>query len=96
MGVGRRRIVWSAALVAIVVGTAVGTASARTDGRAGAEGAATMRTSGFALPDEIARVRVDLAKAAVAPVQVEMDTAGFDEQKFLAAVASGNPPDLST
>jgi multiple sugar transport system substrate-binding protein len=94
MGVGRRRIVWSAALVAVVVGTAVSTASARTDGRAGAEGAATMRTSGFALPDEIARVRADLAKAAVAPVQVEMDTAGFDEQKFLAAVASGNPPDL--
>jgi multiple sugar transport system substrate-binding protein len=93
---GRKRIAWPAAvaLVAVVVGVVVGSASARTDSSAGAEGAATLRTMGFALPDEIARVRVDVTKAALAPAQVEMDTGGFDEQKFLSAVASGNPPDL--
>ena len=95
MSFGRKRIGLSMALVVLVaVGTAVSAASARTDGVADQAGAATLRTSGFALPDEIARVRADIAKAAVAPAQVDMDTAGFDEQKFLAAVASGNPPDL--
>ena len=96
MVVGRKRIAWptAVALVAIVVGVVVSSASARTDSGAGAAGAATLRTMGFALPDEIARVRVDATKAALAPAQVEMDTGGFDEQKFLSAVASGNPPDL--
>jgi multiple sugar transport system substrate-binding protein len=93
---GRKRIAWPTglALVAVVVGTVVSSASARTEGGAEAAGAATLRTMGFALPDEIARVRVDVTKAALAPAQVEMDTGGFDEQKFLSAVASGNPPDL--
>jgi multiple sugar transport system substrate-binding protein len=93
---GRKRIAWPTAvtLVAIVVGVVVSSASARTDSSAEAAGAATLRTMGFALPDEIARVRVDVTKAALAPAQVEMDTGGFDEQKFLSAVASGNPPDL--
>ena len=96
MVAGRKRIAWPTAvgLVAVVVGVVVGSASARTDSSASAEGAATLRTMGFALPDEIARVRVDVTKAALAPAQVEMDTGGFDEQKFLSAVASGNPPDL--
>jgi multiple sugar transport system substrate-binding protein len=96
MVAGRKRIAWptAVALVAIVVGVVVSSASARTDSSAEAAGAATLRTMGFALPDEIARVRVDVTKAALAPAQVEMDTGGFDEQKFLSAVASGNPPDL--
>jgi multiple sugar transport system substrate-binding protein len=92
----RRRFTLPAALAlsAVVVGLVVSTASARTDGGREAQGAATLRTMGFALPDEIARVRVDVTKAALAPAQVELDTGGFDEQKFLSAVASGNAPDL--
>ena len=82
------------AALAVAVGVVVSTASARTDVAAAPNASATLRTMGFALPDEIARVRADLARAAVAPAQVEMDTGGFDEQKFLSAVASGNPPDL--
>lgn len=91
----RKRIASAAALLglAVMLGAAA-TASARTEGGSSAEATVTVRTMGFALPDEIARVRADLAKAAVAPAQVDMDTAGFDEQKFLSAVASGNPPDL--
>jgi multiple sugar transport system substrate-binding protein len=96
MSFGRKRIALAGALLALAVmlGAAVSTASARTEAGNEAEGAATLRIMGFGLPDEIARVRADIAKAAVAPAQVDIDTAGFDEQKFLAAVASGNPPDL--
>jgi multiple sugar transport system substrate-binding protein len=96
MSFGRKRIALAGALLvlAVTLGAAVSTASARTEAGNEAEGAATLRIMGFGLPDEIARVRADIARAAVAPAQVEIDTAGFDEQKFLAAVASGNPPDL--
>lgn len=86
----RAVIVASAALAAVTAAVSE-SASAKTHS-AGAP--VTLRTMGFALPDEIARVRVDEAKKAIAPAEVEMDTSGFDEQKFLSAVASGNPPDL--
>ena len=92
----RKRIAFAGALLglAAMLGAVASSASARTESGTEAAAAATLRTMGFALPDEIARVRADLAKAAVAPATVEMDTGGFDEQKFLSAVASGNPPDL--
>jgi multiple sugar transport system substrate-binding protein len=93
MAFGRRRIAWPAATVivlAITVGVAVSSASAGPK-----RATATLRTMGFGLPDEIARVRVDEAKKAVGTSNdFQMDTGGFDEQKFLSAVASGNPPDL--
>jgi multiple sugar transport system substrate-binding protein len=92
----RRRGVAPAALLfvlALVLSVAAGTASARVDTAERAGAAATLRTMGFGLPDEIARVRVDMTKAAL-NIETNMDTAGFDEQKFLSAVASGNPPDL--
>jgi multiple sugar transport system substrate-binding protein len=96
MGSRKKRTATAAVLlaVAVVVCTAAGAASARPDGGAEATGAATLNTMGFALPDEIARVRVDITRAALAPAQIEMDTTAFDAQKFLSAVASGNPPDL--
>ena len=67
------------------------TASANIKSR---QGGATLRTMGFGLGDEIARTRVDIAKRAVGPADVEIDTAGFNEQKFLSALAARNPPDL--
>jgi multiple sugar transport system substrate-binding protein len=96
MVLGRKRIAAGAIFVVLVVTlvTAVSTASARTEGANGVAAAAALRTMGFGLPDEIARVRVDVTKAALGGIETEMDTGGFDEQKFLSAVASGNPPDL--
>jgi len=92
---GWKRFAAAALLVlAVMLAVAVSTAGARPEGGSGAAATATLRIMGFGLPDEIARVRADTAKAAVAPATVDIDTAGFDEQKFLAAVASGNPPDL--
>ena len=90
----RKRNALAAAVVLAVMLGAAATASARTESENDASAAATLRIMGFGLPDEIARVRADMGRAAVAPAEVEIDTAGFDEQKFLAAVASGNPPDL--
>ena len=90
----RKRNALAAAVVLAVMLGAAATASARTESGNDASAAATLRIMGFGLPDEIARVRADMGRAAVAPAEVEIDTAGFDEQKFLAAVASGNPPDL--
>lgn len=91
----RKGIAPAASLLVLVLtlSLAAGTASARPDVANDSNAVATLSTMGFGLPDEIARVRVDATKAAL-NIETEMDTAGFDEQKFLSAVASGNPPDL--
>lgn len=63
-------------------------------GSSGGEISGTLSTFGFSLPDEIATTRVDTFKKAYPKVQVKITEGGFDEQQFLSAVASGNPPDL--
>jgi ABC-type glycerol-3-phosphate transport system substrate-binding protein len=63
-------------------------------GESGGEISGTLSTFGFSLPDEIATTRVDTFKKAYPKVQVKITEGGFDEQQFLSAVASGNPPDL--
>ncbi|MGS2647150.1 ABC transporter substrate-binding protein [Streptosporangium sp. G12] len=57
-------------------------------------GPATLTTMGFGLPDEIATVRVDAFKKARPDVKLTINQGQFDEQAFLSAVASGNPPDV--
>ncbi|MFS1299111.1 ABC transporter substrate-binding protein [Streptosporangium longisporum] len=57
-------------------------------------GAASLTTMGFGLPDEIATVRVDAFKKAYPKVNVTINQGQFNEQAFLSAVASGNPPDV--
>jgi multiple sugar transport system substrate-binding protein len=63
-------------------------------GQSGGEISGTLSTFGFSLPDEIATTRVDTFKKAYPKVQVKITEGGFDEQQFLSAVASGDPPDL--
>jgi multiple sugar transport system substrate-binding protein len=53
----------------------------------------TLTTLGFGLPDEIASVRVKAYENSADGGPVKITEGGFDEQQFLAAVASGNPPD---
>jgi multiple sugar transport system substrate-binding protein len=53
----------------------------------------TLTTMGFGLPDEIASVRVKTYENSPQGGPVKVTEGGFDEQQFLAAVASGNPPD---
>ncbi len=60
----------------------------------GSGGAASLTTMGFGLPDEIATVRVDAFRRANPRVKLTINQGRFDEQAFLSAVASGNPPDV--
>ena len=80
--------------LAVLTVTVLGASSYSASAEPSAPAAETLRTMGFGTPDEIARVRVEEAKKAIAPNDVDMDTAGCDEQKFLAAGASGWPPDI--
>jgi multiple sugar transport system substrate-binding protein len=64
------------------------------DGGQGGGGAGPVSTFGFSLQDEVAKARVDLFKSANPGVEVKTTEGGFDEQQFLSAVASGQPPDL--
>jgi multiple sugar transport system substrate-binding protein len=54
----------------------------------------TLTIMGFGSGDEIANTRARLATRAVAPAKVKNPSGGFNDQQFLATVASGNVPDL--
>ncbi|SCF41376.1 extracellular solute-binding protein [Micromonospora mirobrigensis] len=60
----------------------------------GGTGKGALTTMGFGLSDEIATTRVDAFKKADPDVDLKITEGAFDEQQFLSAVASGNPPDL--
>ena len=49
---------------------------------------------GFGLSDEVAKTRVDAFKKENPDVDLTITEGAFDEQQFLSAVASGNPPDV--
>lgn len=49
---------------------------------------------GFSLPDEIAKVRVDVFKKANPDVKLNLTEGNLDQQQFLTAVSSGKPPDV--
>ncbi len=84
-------VVAAAALVAAVATTA---ASARTGGVA-KKADTTLNIMGFGTNgDDVAMTRFNIAKDAIAPTQVNAPNGGFNDQQFLAAVASGDPPDL--
>ncbi|RLP91958.1 MULTISPECIES: extracellular solute-binding protein [unclassified Micromonospora] len=53
-----------------------------------------LSTMGFGFSDEIATTRVDAFKRDHPDVELKVTEGAFDEQQFLSAVASGNPPDL--
>ncbi|MDQ3424423.1 MAG: extracellular solute-binding protein [Actinomycetota bacterium] len=63
-------------------------------GSPGSEPSGTIDTMGFSLQDVIATTRVDMVKEAYPDLQVQVAEGGFDEQQFLSAVASGEPPSL--
>lgn len=54
----------------------------------------TLTTMGFGLGDEIATERVAHFQELYPNVELEFTEGALDEQQFLTAVASGNPPDL--
>ncbi|QLQ36039.1 extracellular solute-binding protein [Micromonospora robiginosa] len=64
------------------------------DSGGGEKGSGALSTMGLSLSDEIATTRVDAFKRDHPDVRLQVTEGAFDEQQFLSAVASGNPPDL--
>ena len=92
-----KRFCTFAAVVVLVAAVATTAASARTHkkGGAAAKSASTLNIMGFGTNgDDIAMTRFHIAEQAIAPDQVSAPNGGFNDQQFLAAVASGNAPDL--
>ena len=65
-----------------------------TGGTGSGEVSGALSTMGFGLPDEIATTRVEMFEEEFPEVALEVVEGDFDEQQFLSAVASGEPPDL--
>ncbi|WP_260478671.1 extracellular solute-binding protein [Kibdelosporangium aridum] len=53
-----------------------------------------LTTMGFGLPDEHATARVEVFRSQHPDIDLRITEGAFDEQQFLSAVASGEPPDL--
>ncbi|WP_035279871.1 extracellular solute-binding protein [Actinokineospora spheciospongiae] len=53
-----------------------------------------LTTMGFGLPDEHATARVAVFRDRFPDTDLRVNEGAFDEQQFLSAVASGEPPDL--
>ncbi|GAT64478.1 sugar ABC transporter substrate-binding protein [Planomonospora sphaerica] len=87
-----RRTVAAALLAAALAACGGVGANGADDGGKG--GAVSLTTMGFGLPDEIATVRVDAFRKAHPGTALTINQGQFDEQAFLSAVASGNPPDV--
>ncbi|MEV4661943.1 extracellular solute-binding protein [Micromonospora echinofusca] len=90
------RMVRAAALVGVLALAVSGCGGVGGDGDEGGGTATegTLSTMGFGLSDEIATTRVDAFKRDNPGVDLKITEGAFDEQQFLSAVASGNPPDL--
>ncbi|GLW20745.1 sugar ABC transporter substrate-binding protein [Microbispora amethystogenes] len=92
---GRSRtgmVVLSGALAAVLAVAACGGVGSGSGAPPG--GGAALTTMGFGFPDEIATTRADAFKKAHPEVKLTVNQGQFDEQAFLSAVASGNPPDV--
>jgi multiple sugar transport system substrate-binding protein len=90
---GRLRATALAGVLALAVSGCGGVGGGKDTG-GGGKGGGALSTMGFGLSDEIARTRVDAFKRDHPDVQLNITEGAFDEQQFLSAVASGNPPDL--
>src|SRR5581483_7947138 len=96
-----RRLLTALAAAAALATVAAGCGGSGHSGgtTAGVSGArasnGTLTIMGFGTNgDDVAMSRFRIAQKAVAPTKVSAPNGGFNEQQFLAAVASGSPPDL--
>lgn len=77
------------AVMVLVLVLLVGTAAQAQEDIGG-----SLTNMGFGLGDEIATERVALFQEMYPDVELQFTEGALDEQQFLTAVASGNPPDL--
>ncbi|TQJ24163.1 multiple sugar transport system substrate-binding protein [Micromonospora sp. A202] len=87
-----RATVFAGALTLVLSGC--GGVGGDSDAGGGTAAKGTLSTMGFGFSDEIAITRVDAFKRDHPGVELKVTEGAFDEQQFLSAVASGNPPDL--
>jgi multiple sugar transport system substrate-binding protein len=91
---GWRRTLAVLTVVAMVCVAAITASLASAHGsKAGAAKAANLTIMGFGKGDDVAESRAAIASKAVGG-SVDRPSGSFNDQQFLAAVASGNPPDL--
>ena len=64
------------------------------DTSGGGEVSGSIDTLGFSTEDVIAKSRVKAVEEAYPDLDIKIASGGFDEQQFLTAVASGDPPSL--
>lgn len=81
------RLIWSVVMV-LLLALLVGVTSAQE------EIGGTLTNLGFGMGDEIATERVAHFQELYPDVELQFTEGALDEQQFLTAVASGNPPDL--
>ncbi|WP_433649700.1 ABC transporter substrate-binding protein [Micromonospora zamorensis] len=87
-----RATVFAGALTLVLSGC--GGVGGDSDAGGGTAAKGALSTMGFGFSDEIATTRVDAFKRDHPGVELKVTEGAFDEQQFLSAVASGNPPDL--
>ena len=99
MGVGVRWIAASVAALALAASAACGgdgdegsssSRAAAPQDRAGR----TLQIMGFGPGDEIANTRAAIATKALAPAKVQNPRGAYEDQKFLAQMTAGKPPDI--
>ncbi|WP_431974645.1 extracellular solute-binding protein [Micromonospora haikouensis] len=83
-----------AGAVALTVTGCGGVGGSGDDGGSSGGATGTLTTMGFGRSDEIATTRLDAFTRDHPDVALKITEGAFDEQQFLSAVASGNPPDL--
>ncbi|GAB3682466.1 ABC transporter substrate-binding protein [Angustibacter aerolatus] len=83
-----------ATVLALAACGGVGSGGSGDDDTKASGGKVTITTMGFGTPDEIATSRLKTYESAADGGPVKVTEGGFDQQQFLSAVASGNPPDV--
>lgn len=95
----RQRVLLAATAMASVAalaacGSGGGGASSGANVDFGAKPTGALNAWGFPKTDEVGTSRLDYAAKQLTGVNIKIDATAFDAQKFTAATASGNVPDV--
>lgn len=88
-----KRLAWVVGAVAVCAVVASSLATAKSGGSAAAS-AETLNIYGFGPGDDVANGRAEIAQKALGGASVENPRGGFNDQRFLTMLASGDVPDL--
>jgi multiple sugar transport system substrate-binding protein len=86
----KKRVAWLLVCAAVLAAVVVGSAIARSD----RVGAGTLNIYGYGPGDDVQENRADYAKAQLSGTDIKRPAGDFNDQVFLARLASGDVPDL--